>query len=45
MLQSFGLNSEGSLPVMIRAATATAVLIFIGYTAIPFSIMAGIIGR
>jgi succinate dehydrogenase / fumarate reductase cytochrome b subunit len=43
MLQTFGVTSEKTLPFMIKAAIIGAVVIFIGYIAIPASVMAGII--
>jgi len=41
--QTWGLNNDKSLPVMIKAGTGTAVLLFLGYAAIPVVILLGIL--
>ena len=43
MFQSVGLNSEKTLPVVTWAAHIYALLIFLGYTAIPVSVLLGIL--
>ena len=43
MLQTVGVAGEKTLPVMIKAAIIGAAVIFIGYIAIPASVLAGII--
>jgi len=39
--QTWGLNTDRSLPVFVKAGTATAVILFLGYAAIPIVIVAG----
>jgi len=39
--QTLGLNNERTLPVSIKAGIAAALLIFLGYTIIPISVLAG----
>lgn len=39
--QTVGLNNEKTLPVLIKAGIVAALLIFLGYTAIPTSVFAG----
>lgn len=39
--QTLGLNNEKTLPVIVKTGLIAALLIFIGYTAIPASVVAG----
>jgi succinate dehydrogenase / fumarate reductase cytochrome b subunit len=41
--QTWGLNSDRSLAIMIKAGTMTAVALFLGYVAIPLVILLGIL--
>jgi succinate dehydrogenase / fumarate reductase cytochrome b subunit len=41
--QTWGLNNDRSLPIMIKAGTITAVVLFLGYVAIPLVIVVGIL--
>ena len=41
--QTWGLNNDKSLPIIIKAGTITAVLLFLGYVAIPVVIALGIL--
>jgi succinate dehydrogenase / fumarate reductase cytochrome b subunit len=41
--QTWGLNNDKSLPILIKAGTITAVVLFLGYIAIPVVIVAGIL--
>lgn len=41
--QSFGLNDEFTLPVIAKAGTVTAVVLFLGYISIPVIILLGIV--
>jgi succinate dehydrogenase / fumarate reductase cytochrome b subunit len=42
-LQTWGLNNDKSLPLVIKAGTITAVVLFLGYVAIPVVIVVGIL--
>ena len=42
-LQTWGLNNDRSLPIMIKAGTITALVLFLGYVAIPVVIVLGIL--
>ena len=44
-LQTWGLNSDESLPVVVKAGTTTALILFLGYAALPVMIAAGILKR
>jgi len=41
--QTWGLNNDRSLPLMIKAGTITAVVLFLGYVAIPLAIVLGLL--
>ena len=41
--QTWGLNNDRSLPIIIKAGTITAVVLFLGYVAIPLVIALGIL--
>ncbi len=41
--QTWGLNNDRTLPVFVTAGTTTAVVLFLGYAAIPVSILMGIL--
>lgn len=41
--QTFGLNNDRTLPVFIKAGTTTAVILFLGYAAIPVVIVVGLV--
>jgi succinate dehydrogenase / fumarate reductase cytochrome b subunit len=41
--QTWGMNNDGSLPVMIKMGAITAVVLFLGYIAIPVAILVGIV--
>ena len=41
--QTWGMNNDRSLPIMIKAGTITAVVLFLGYVAIPLVIVLGIL--
>jgi succinate dehydrogenase / fumarate reductase cytochrome b subunit len=41
--QTWGLNNDKSLPVIIKAGTITAIVLFLGYAAIPIVILLGIV--
>ena len=41
--QTWGLNNDRSLPIIIKAGTITAVVLFLGYVAIPVVIVVGIL--
>jgi succinate dehydrogenase / fumarate reductase cytochrome b subunit len=41
--QTWGLNNDRSFPVIIQAGTITAVILFLGYAAMPLSIVLGIL--
>jgi len=41
--QTWGLNNDKSLPIMIKAGTIVAVVLFLGYVAIPLVIALGIL--
>ena len=41
--QTWGLNNDRSLPIMIKAGTITAVVLFLGYVAMPIVILLGIV--
>ncbi len=41
--QTWGLNNDRSLPIMIKAGTMTAVVLFLGYIAIPMVIVFGVL--
>jgi len=45
MVQTVGLNSERTLPVMVKISAAAALALFLGYVAIPAGIMSGLVGR
>ena len=45
MVQTLGLNSERTLPVMVKVGAAAALALFLGYVAIPAGIMSGLVGR
>ncbi|MCI0468762.1 MAG: succinate dehydrogenase cytochrome b subunit [Nitrospirae bacterium] len=42
-LQTFGANNERTLPVIIKAGTTAAVILFLGYISIPIIIFIGIL--
>lgn len=42
-LQTWGANSERSLPVVVKVGAAAAIILFFGYAAIPLSIVLGIL--
>ncbi|MDA8083363.1 MAG: succinate dehydrogenase cytochrome b subunit [Nitrospiraceae bacterium] len=42
-VQTLGLNSERSLPLVIRGGTLAALLIFLGFISIPLAILAGVV--
>jgi succinate dehydrogenase / fumarate reductase cytochrome b subunit len=42
-IQTFGLNNDRSLPVFVKAGTTVAVLLFLGYAAIPLVILMGFV--
>ena len=41
--QTWGLNNDRTLPVFVKAGTTTAVILFLGYAAIPVVIVAGMV--
>ncbi len=41
--QTFGLNNDTTLPVIIKAGTLAAFILFLGYIAIPVTIFTGIV--
>lgn len=41
--QTWGLNNDRTLPVFVKAGTITAVILFLGYAAIPVVIVAGLL--
>lgn len=41
--QSLGLNDERTIPIVVFAGRLIAVVLFIGYTAIPLSVLAGLV--
>ena len=41
--QTWGLNNDRTLPVFVKAGTTTAVILFLGYAAIPVVIVAGLL--
>jgi succinate dehydrogenase / fumarate reductase cytochrome b subunit len=41
--QTWGMNNDRSLPIMIKAGSFTAVVLFLGYVAIPVVIALGIL--
>ena len=41
--QTWGLNNDRSLPIMIKAGTLTALVLFLGYVAIPVVIALGLL--
>jgi succinate dehydrogenase / fumarate reductase cytochrome b subunit len=41
--QTWGLNSDRSLPIITRGGTIAATILFLGYVAIPLVIVAGIL--
>jgi len=41
--QTWGLNNDRSLPVVIKAGTITAVVLFLGYVTIPLVIFLGVL--
>jgi succinate dehydrogenase / fumarate reductase cytochrome b subunit len=41
--QTWGLNNERTLPVFVKAGTTMALILFLGYAAIPVVIVAGIV--
>lgn len=41
--QTWGLNNDRSLPAIVKAGTVTATILFLGYTAIPVTIVLGIL--
>jgi succinate dehydrogenase / fumarate reductase cytochrome b subunit len=41
--QTWGMNSDRSLPIVIKAGTFTAVVLFLGYMAIPLVIVLGVL--
>jgi len=45
MVQTLGLNNEKTLPVMAKIGIAAALILFLGYAAIPASIISGMVGR
>ena len=45
MVQTFGLNNEKTLPVMAKIGIAAALILFLGYAAIPAGIISGMVGR
>ena len=45
MFQTFGLNNERTLPAMVRIGTAAALVLFLGYIAIPVGIISRLAGR
>jgi succinate dehydrogenase / fumarate reductase cytochrome b subunit len=45
VVQTLGLNSERTLPVMVKVGAAAALALFLGYVAIPAGIMSGLVGR
>jgi succinate dehydrogenase / fumarate reductase cytochrome b subunit len=45
MVQTLGLNSERTLPVMVKIGAVAALVLFLGYVAIPAVIISGLVGR
>jgi succinate dehydrogenase / fumarate reductase cytochrome b subunit len=45
MVQTLGLNNEKTLPVMAKIGIASALILFLGYAAIPAGIISGMVGR
>lgn len=45
MFQTLGLNSERTLPVIIKIGTIGALILFLGYISIPASVVSGLVGR
>jgi succinate dehydrogenase / fumarate reductase, cytochrome b subunit len=45
MVQTLGLNNEKTLPVMAKIGIAAALILFLGYAAIPAGIISGMVGR
>lgn len=43
--QTWGLNTESTFPIITRGGTVTATILFLGYSAIPVVIVAGILKR
>ncbi len=44
-VQTLGLNNERTLPVMVKIGVAAALVLFLGYAAIPAGIVSGLAGR
>jgi succinate dehydrogenase / fumarate reductase cytochrome b subunit len=42
-VQTWGLNNDRTLLVLVKAGTTTAVILFLGYAAIPLVIAAGLV--
>jgi len=45
MVQTVGLNNERTLPSVVKIGAAAALLLFLGYAAIPAGIISGLTGR
>jgi len=45
MVQTLGLNNERTLPVMVKIGAAAALVLFLGYVAIPAGIISRLVGR
>lgn len=45
MVQTLGLNNERTLPVMVKVGAAAALVLFLGYAAIPAGIVSRLVGR
>ena len=44
-IQTEGLNDERTLPVVVRTGIATSIILFLMYSAIPVSILTGILDK
>lgn len=45
MVQTVGLNNERTLPTLVKIGAAAALVLFLGYAAIPAGIISGVTGR
>ena len=45
LVQTVGLNNEKTLPVMVKIGAAAALVLFLGYAAVPAGIISGLTGR